>query len=79
MALPLRSDQVVKVVFFFAIFTCKYGLTASINSDVVLQLKDGALKMQNEMQSLIVKNLGYDILQVSIFFELFGNSSSEYI
>ena len=65
--MALLSYQVMKGIIFFATIIFAQSLADSINSDVVLQLKDGALKMQNEMQSLIVKNLGYNILQVSIF------------
>lgn len=32
--------------------------------DVIKQLEDGALKLKMEINSLITKNLGYNILQV---------------
>ena len=41
--------------------------------EVSPQLKNGASDLKNEMQSLLVNNLGYNKLQVSNFF-LFENS-----
>ena len=55
----LFGNQVNTLFFIVTSLISVHG-----NNDVNKQLEDGALKLKNEMDSLITKNLGYDILQV---------------
>ena len=62
----LDSDMRKLALFGLLLFvystTIKY--VAGNENDVPQRLKDGAVKLEKEMQTLVDKNLGYDILQV---------------
>lgn len=63
----LGKQHITLIIFVTSLLTLDDAYVSGSN-DVIKQLKDGALKLKNEMGSLITNNLGYNLLQVHHLF-----------